>query len=238
MAPARRGYRRTAHHRRARTRLRRPHRPERGRQPASHDDLRRLSRRRRALRHRLRVRRWRRSVRLDHAASRYSQQGRAGRRLDTPAADPRDGSRARGRVPPTRAPRARAERPRSCSRRRSTRSTSRSSVVAGTRSGCGPRTTASASRRTLPRSSTSTPSARRSSWPPPSMPTRPPNEARRSATARRSISRSRPTTRGCRCGSSRSASPRPRRSRPTSTCSPMSGLRCSRTPEPSASRRA
>src|SRR6188508_1601989 len=59
MASARRGYRGTAHHRRARTRLRRPDRPEWGRQPASHDDFRRLSRWRRALRHRLRIRRWR-----------------------------------------------------------------------------------------------------------------------------------------------------------------------------------
>ena len=46
------GRRRPARRRRARARLRRAHRPERGRQPAPHDDLRRLPRRRRALRHR------------------------------------------------------------------------------------------------------------------------------------------------------------------------------------------
>ena len=131
-----------------------------------------------------------------------------------------------------------AARPRSCSRRRSTRSTSRSSAVAATRLGCGPRTTASACRPIRPRSSTSTPSARRSSWPPPSMPTRPPSAARRSATARRSTSRSRRTTHGSRCGSSPSASRRPRPSRPTSTCSPMSDRRCCRTPGRSGSRRA
>ena len=50
----------------------------------------------------------------------------------------------------------------------------------------------------------------RSSWPPPSMPTRPPSAARRSATGRRSTSPSRPTTRGSRCGSWPSASRRPR----------------------------
>ena len=71
-----------------------------------------------------------------------------------------------------------------------------------------------------------------------STPTRPRSAARRSATARRSTSRSRPTTRGCRCGSSRSASRRPRRSRPTSTCSPMRSPALLRTPVPSPSRPA
>ena len=51
-------------------RLRRADRPERGRQPAPDDDPRRLPRRRRALRHRVPVRRRRRRVRLDHARCR------------------------------------------------------------------------------------------------------------------------------------------------------------------------
>ena len=49
-----------------------------------------------------------------------------------------------------------------------------------------------------------------------STPTRPPSAARRSATGRRSTSPSRPTTRGSRCGSSRSARPARSASMPTS----------------------
>ena len=69
------------------------------------------------------------------------------------------------------------------------------------RSARGPRTTASASRPTRPRCSTSTRSAARSSWPRRSTPTRPRHAGRTSVTARPSTSRSRPTTRGSRCGS-------------------------------------
>ena len=80
-------------------------------------------------------------------------------------------------------------------------------------------TTASDSRRTRPRSSSSTPHAARSSSPRRSMPMRGrgswPAGRRRD---RRSTSRSRPTTRGSRCGSWASARPAPSASRPTCTC--------------------
>ena len=79
-------------------------------------------------------------------------------------------------------------------------------------------TTAFASRPMRPRSSISTQRDRRSSWLRSSMPTRPRHVARMSATARRSTSRSRPTTRGFRCASSPSARPRTSASMPTSTC--------------------
>ena len=75
-------------------RLRRAHRPERRGQPAPDDDVRRLPRRRGALRHGLPVRRRRRRVRLDHAAARRPVERREGRRLDAPAADPRDRARS------------------------------------------------------------------------------------------------------------------------------------------------
>ena len=84
--------------------------------------------------------------------------------------------------------------------------------------GRGRPSTASGCRPMRPRCSTSTPRARRSSWPPCSTPMPPPNAARRSVTGRRSTSRSRPTTRGSRCASWPSARPRPSGSRPTSTC--------------------
>ena len=58
----------------------------------------------------------------------------------------------------------------------------------------------------------------RSSSRPCSTPTRPRSAARRSVTGRRSTSRSRPTTRGCRCGSWPSARPPRSASTPTSTC--------------------
>ena len=80
----------TPPHRGSGPRLRRAHRPERRREPAPDDDLRRLPRRRRALRHGLPVRGRRRRIRLDHAAARHPVERREGRRLDAPAADPRD----------------------------------------------------------------------------------------------------------------------------------------------------
>ena len=84
--------------------------------------------------------------------------------------------------------------------------------------GRGPPSTASGSRPMRPRSSTSTRRAARSSSPRCSMPTRPPSAARRSVTGRRSTSPSRPTTRGSRCGSWRSARPARSASMPTSIC--------------------
>ena len=94
---------------------------------------------------------------------------------------------------------------RSCWRRRSTPSTSPCSRAAATRSGSGRWRTASSSRPTRPRCSTSTPPAARCSWPPSSTPSGRSSSARAPATARRSWRRSRPTTRGCRCASSASA---------------------------------
>ena len=70
--------------------LRRPDRPERGRQPAADDDLRRLPRRRGALRDRLRVRRRRRRVRLLTPLPGVPSDVEQGRRLDAPAPRPRD----------------------------------------------------------------------------------------------------------------------------------------------------
>ena len=63
------------------SRLRRADRPERRGQPPADDDVRGLPRRRRALRHRLPVRRRRWRLRLDHAAARASR--RASRRAAT-----------------------------------------------------------------------------------------------------------------------------------------------------------
>ena len=72
--------------------------------------------------------------------------------------------------------------PRSCSRSGSTPSTSPSCAAADPRSAPGPPSTDSGSRRTRPRSWTSTPAAPRSSWPRSSMPMRPLPAGRRSAT--------------------------------------------------------
>ncbi len=74
--------------------------------------------------------------------------------------------------------------PRSCSRRRSTRSRSPSCAAAATRLACGPPTTASGCRPMRPRCSTSTPIARRSSWPLASTPMPPASAARPWATGR------------------------------------------------------
>ncbi len=181
--------------------LRRAHRSQWGRQPAPDDDVRRIPRRGGALHHLVRVRRWRWRLRQSHATPRGTDECREGRRLDAPAAAPRDrpGPGAGALLASTRPPRRRP--PRSSWKSRSTRSTSRSCAAAPTRSASGPRTTASASRRTRPRSSSSTRPAARSSWLPPSMAKRPRRVARTSATARRSTSRSRPRTPGCRCAS-------------------------------------
>ena len=85
-------------------RLRRPHRPERRRQPAANHDVRRLPRRRRALRDGVPVPGRRRGLRLDHAAAGRPLGDREGRRLDPPAPDPRDDARVarrcRLRAPP------------------------------------------------------------------------------------------------------------------------------------------
>ena len=168
--------RRTPRHRavgRAGLRLWRPDRPERRGQPPPDDDARRLPRRRGALHHGLPVRRWRRGVRLADATPRDPVERREGRRLDAPAPRPRDGPGPRGasrRPRPGRCrlgrgadegPHRRPRRHRPARRRRGSRHV-------------GDATTASASRPTRPRSSTSTPPARRSSWPPSSMPMRPP----------------------------------------------------------------
>ena len=134
--------------------------------------------------------------------------------------------RRRARATPRRRPRRPA--PRSSSRPRSTPSTSPSSRAAATRSASGRSTTASSSRPTRPRCSTSTPSAARSSWPRSSTPAaRPSARPDQPATARRSCSRSRPTSRGCRCASSASASTATSRSRPTCSCSPTTSRSCS-----------
>ena len=198
-------------------RLRRADRPERGRQPAPDDDPRRLPRRRRALRHRLPVRRRRRRVRLDHAAAGRPDERRQGRRLDAPAADPRDRARSRP-----------------------SRSVARGRLAAGAEEimkvkidaldmtvlrggaadigdvGQGPRLPAPARRARGPRL------LRRAQ---PDLPRRRVRRRRgrrsaasRSATGRRSTSRSRPPTRGSRSGSSPSARPARSGSRPTSTC--------------------
>ena len=70
--------------------LRGAHRSERGRQPAPHDHVRRLPRRRGALRHGLPVRRRRWGLREPDAAARHPLEGREGRRLDAPATAPGD----------------------------------------------------------------------------------------------------------------------------------------------------
>ena len=98
---------------------------------------------------------------------------------------------AHRRSPPT--PQARPVRPRCCSRRRSTRSTSPSCAVVATRSASGRSTTGSCSRPTRPRSSTSTRTARRSSWPRASTRLAPRRSGSSRATARRSCSPSRPS---------------------------------------------
>ena len=143
---------------RPRSRLRRAHRPQRGRQPAPDHDLRRLPRRRRALRHRVRVRRRRGRVRLAHAAPGVPTQVERGGDWTLQRLDPRDRAAARGVFAARSGAAAARPRPRSCSRSASTRSTSRSCAAAATRSGRGPPSTASACRPTRPRCSTSTPS--------------------------------------------------------------------------------
>ena len=77
-------------HGRAGLRLRRPDRAERRGQPAPDDDPGRLPRRRGALHHGLPVRRRRRGVRVVDATPRDPVERREGRRLDPPAAHPRD----------------------------------------------------------------------------------------------------------------------------------------------------
>ena len=78
-----------------RSSLRRAHRSQRGRQPAPDDDVRRIPRRGGALHHLVRVRRWRWRLRQSHATPRGTDECREGRRLDAPAAAPRDRSRSR-----------------------------------------------------------------------------------------------------------------------------------------------
>ena len=163
-------------------RVRRPDRAERRGQPAANDDARRLPRRRGALRHRLPVRGRRRGVRIVDATPRDPVERREGRRLDAPATRPRDRAAAELRArcgprrpPPVRrraheGPDRRPRRHRPARRRRGGRRV-------------GDRRTASGSRPMPPRSSTSTPRARRSSWPRCSTPTRP--AARGQASRRR-----------------------------------------------------
>ncbi len=110
LALARGGNDRAAHHRRADTGLRRAHRSKRGRQPAPHDDVRRLPRRRRALRHLVRVRRWRWRLRQHHPAARSPDRRRSRRGLDPPAPDSRDRSGRRPRLSCTRRRRVRSGR--------------------------------------------------------------------------------------------------------------------------------
>ena len=151
----------------------------------------------------------------------HPERGREGRRLDAPAPHPRDRPRSTSSPPrpsarqrrPTLArgahegPHRRPGRDRPPGRRRRHRRS-------------GPRTTASASRPTPPRCSTSTRAAARSSSPRRSTPTRPRSGASSSATGPRSTSRSPPTTRGSRSGSSPWARRARSASRPTCSCSP------------------
>ena len=203
---------------RAGLRLRRPDRAERRGQPAPDDDARRLPRRRGALRHGVPVRRRRRGVRLADATPRDPVEGREGRRLDAPAADPGDRAAARRSTPSA----AAARRGDSAEELMKVRidaldvTVLRGGAGDGRRVGDGARLPAPARRargaRLLRRA------LARSSSPPCSTPMRPPSAARRSATGRRSTSRSRPTTRGSRCASWPSARPARSGSRPTSTC--------------------
>ena len=80
--------------RRERPRLRRAGHAERHDQPAEDDDARGLPRGDRALRHLVHVRRRGRGGRLDHPAPRRPDRRDQGRRLDPPAADPRDAAAA------------------------------------------------------------------------------------------------------------------------------------------------
>ena len=139
-------------------RLRRAHRPERGRQPAPDHDVRGLPRRRGALRHRVPVRRRRRRVRLDHAAAGRPVERREGRRLDAPAADPRD----EPAVPAARStPRGASAAASGAEELMKVKIDALDITVLQGRRGrhrrSGPRTTASGSRPMRPRSSTSTP---------------------------------------------------------------------------------
>ena len=113
--------------------LRGAHRSQRRRQPAPHDHVRGLSRRRGALRHGVPVRRWRRGVREPDAAARASP--RRSRRAATGRSSASSARRSRSSASPPRPPAApRAIRPRSSWRSRSTRSTSPSCGAAPTRS--------------------------------------------------------------------------------------------------------
>ena len=134
------------------------------------------------------------AVRLDHAAARHPDERREGRRLDAPAARSARRTRssceafARRRRAPTRPGRRRAAEGQDRRARHHGPEGRR-----GRHRRSGPRPTASASRPTRRRSSTSTRSAARSSSPRRSTPMRRRRAASRSATARRSTSRSRPT---------------------------------------------
>ena len=203
-----------------RRRVRRPGRRERHDPARPHDDAGRLPRRRRALRHVVRVHRRGRVGRLDRPAARRADRASSG------AATGRCSACAQEVAPPAPAAESttadadgcggrRRDHPRDADRR------PRHHRAGGRRRrgrAVGASTTASSCRRTRRRCSTSTPRAARCSWPPSSTPSGPATSARASATARRSWPRSRPTTRGCRCASSASASTPSAASRPTCSC--------------------
>ena len=204
--------------------VRRTRRRERHHPAGPHDDAGRVPRRRRALRHVVRVHRRGRVGRVDRAAPRRPDVGRTWRRLD--AAAPGPGGRARAesgdRTPPARTDAAAADvrdHPRDADRRPRHHGPRRRRRR-GRRVGAGERLLPPARRARGARLLRL--AAAPCSWPPSSTPSGPATSARAPATARRSWPRSRPTTHGCRCASSASASTPSSASRPTSSCSPTS----------------
>ena len=154
--------------------------------------------------------------------------GRARRRLDAAAPHPGGGAARAGDPEAAEATaaalRRRGDHPRDRDRRPRHH---RPRAAAATRSASGRSRTASSSPRTRPRCSTSTPRRSPVFMAARSTPSGPPSSASRPATARRSWPRSRPTTRGCRCASSASASTTSAGSRPTCSCSPTRSPTCS-----------
>ena len=164
----------------ARRRLRRPRRRERH-HPADQDvDAGRLPRRRRALRHLLRVHRRRRVGRLDRPAARHPDRGGARRRLDPAAPGPGGraaAERARVRTPTATALAAAQRRgdPRDADRRprhHRARGRRRRGRHVGTRQRLPAHPRRARGARLL------RPAAARSSWPPASTPPAPPSSAR------------------------------------------------------------
>ena len=156
----------------------------------------------RALRHRVRVRRWRRGLRQPDATPRDPVERREGRRLDAPApasARPNPAARA----PTSSLGAAAAAAGEAEVLMEVTIDALDITVLRGGADEVGTWATDHGFR--LPPDAPEVldfyAARSRSSWPPCSTPTRPRSAARTSATARRSTSRSRPTTRGSRCGS-------------------------------------